>query len=664
MKKFTLIFVFLFLAPTLSWGNDAFAKIEGSTKPPKIKKSTISKVTVFLSGAQIERTAKVSLAPGNTTLLFDNLSNDIDENSIQISGLGNASILSVNFGINYLTEQMNSKKVDSLQLIKTSLETQILKLENAEAGLAKEEEVINVNKQLGSSTVEIDITKVKSLSTYYRSRITEIRNELLDLSLQKMQLQRQVSDLSRQFNELNITEEKSKGQITLKLNDERAENLDLIIRYNVSKAGWFPEYDLKAVSIDAPLDLSYKAHLYQQTGISWEDVNLVLSTGDPSTNNIKPDLETKYLNFVSHSYRNIQTTTKAYNYKYNPNIKTVTGTVTEGGVPLPGANVIVKGTSNGTQTDFDGNYSIQVSDGEKLLFSYIGYSTKELPIHASIINANLETINALDEVVVMGYGTENSSRRTRANSAKDVSTMLESKAAGIKIRGNNSLSGLSRKETATGDIKTEGITNTKFTITKKYSIESDGDVTVIEIDKFQVPAAYNYYVAPGVNENVFLTASIKDWVKYSLLPGEANVYFEGSFSGKTYINPLETTEELSVSLGVDPSITVKRKQLDNFKSKSFIGGQRIIDMGYEITIKNNKSKAITVKMEDRIPISQNKEIKVDDIETGDALFNKDTGMMQWEVKLQPSSEIDSSRSTIKKSFSYQLKYPKHKRINI
>jgi len=211
--------------------------------------------------------------------------------------------------------------------------------------------------------------------------------------------------------------------------------------------------------------------------------------------------------------------------------------------------------------------------------------------------------------------------------------------------------------TFTGDIKTEGITNTTFEIQKKYTIASDGDVTVIEIDKFQVPATYQYYVAPGVNENVFLTASIKDWVRYSLLPGEANIYFEGSFSGKTYVNPLETTEELSVSLGVDPNIVIKRKQLDNFKSKSFIGTQRIVDMKYAISLKNNKNKAITLKMEDRIPISQNKAIKVDEIETGDASFDKETGMMSWEITLSPGN-------TVKKEFGYELKFPKNKKINL
>lgn len=677
MKKLLLVFVLCVAHHALA---NTFNNATSTTasQPPSTKESSITKVTVYLSGAQIERSATLTIHEGTNTFLFDNLSNDIDENSIQISGLGDSSILSINFGINYLTEQLNSAQVDSLKSVKKQLETSILKLNSTLSGLEKEEEVIASNQRLGSTTTEIDLAKIKELATYYRTRITEIKNAKLDAEIEKTALQRQIQDITKQFNELNVTEEKSKGQITLKINSERTEALKLRITYNLSEAGWYPEYDLKAVATDAPLELSYKAHLYQKTGINWDDVHLTLSTGDPNTNNLKPTLETKYLNFVNQYYRNNSTPTKAYRYKYNPNVKTITGIVTENNGPLPGANVIVKGTSNGTQTDFDGKYSIEVNKGETLVFSYVGFSTVEIPIHASTINASLEADNALDEVVVIGYGTKRgkkargyavssvSSESLDTHYEGDVAQILQGRAAGvditdgrnIRIRGSNSLKGGRRyRTTATGDTKTEGLTNTTFDIQKKYSIDSDGDVTVIEIDKFQVPATYEYYVAPAINENVFLTASIKDWVRYSLLPGEANIYFEGSFSGKTFINPLETTEELSVSLGVDPSIVVKRKQLDNFKSKSFIGTQRIIDMAYATTVKNNKTKAIDLKMVDRIPLSQNKEIKVDDLETGDATYDKDTGLLEWDIKLAPTA------SAIKE-FSYELKYPKYKRINL
>ncbi|WP_224491478.1 carboxypeptidase-like regulatory domain-containing protein [Robertkochia flava] len=83
--------------------------------------------------------------------------------------------------------------------------------------------------------------------------------------------------------------------------------------------------------------------------------------------------------------------------------KTITGTVTDqSGLPLPGANVLVKGTTNGTQTDFDGNYSIVASVGETLVYTFIGQKTEERTVGGSnVINVQLaEDAQALEEVVV------------------------------------------------------------------------------------------------------------------------------------------------------------------------------------------------------------------------------------------------------------------------
>ena len=89
--------------------------------------------------------------------------------------------------------------------------------------------------------------------------------------------------------------------------------------------------------------------------------------------------------------------------------RTISGTVTSAtdGLPLPGANVIVKGTSNGVQTDFDGNYSISASNGQTLVFSYLGLKTKEIAVGSqSVINVTLEEdAQALEEVIVTAYGT-------------------------------------------------------------------------------------------------------------------------------------------------------------------------------------------------------------------------------------------------------------------
>ncbi|MEZ4809475.1 MAG: SusC/RagA family TonB-linked outer membrane protein [Allomuricauda sp.] len=127
--------------------------------------------------------------------------------------------------------------------------------------------------------------------------------------------------------------------------------------------------------------------------------------------------------------------------------QTVSGTVTDANGPLPGASVLVKGTTNGTQTDFDGNYTLNGIDGSAtLVFSYIGYKTVEIGVNGqSTINVTLEEdAQALDEVVIIGYGTTTVKDATGSVSAvtsedfnggviASPEQLIQGKTAGVQI---------------------------------------------------------------------------------------------------------------------------------------------------------------------------------------------------------------------------------------
>lgn len=131
--------------------------------------------------------------------------------------------------------------------------------------------------------------------------------------------------------------------------------------------------------------------------------------------------------------------------------KTITGTVTDDtGMPLPGANIIIKGTSTGTQSDFDGLYSISASVGQTLQFTYVGFESQEVRVGtANSIDMTLNPGSALDEVVVTGYSTRNQTVQTSAVvsiSAEElnqmapttsIDNMLQGKAAGVQVTAAN-----------------------------------------------------------------------------------------------------------------------------------------------------------------------------------------------------------------------------------
>jgi len=637
MKKLILL---LFVCSSTLFANDA------------ITESKLKAVTVYLDGAQITRNASVKMNSGTTEFTFGNLSPHIQESSIQISGLKAASILSINYGINYLSKNDYS---DEIKKIKDSLTIYTDKIQFEDdliAGYNEELQLIQNNRQLGSETQVVSLNQLQEFAAYYRQRLTAIKNDIYTSEKKKKTYLLSIHDLKKQLAEFNVDDKIETGEIKVKLNADQSTNLNLIIKYNVSNAGWFPIYDLKADKVNTPLQLAYKAHVYQKTGVDWSAIKLTLSTSDPNTNNIKPDINPKYLNFINRysGYKNNRAT-RSYNYKYNPLVNTVSGTIIgDDGLPLPGVNVIVKGTSNGTQTDFDGNYSINVETGKALQFSYVGFQSEELPVHSSTMNLNMkEDLNALDEVVITAMGVKK--EKSAIGYASRVQDMAKNE------EWDNEPYTEQKDYTANGDIIEQGITNTRFEIKKQYSIPNDGDITVIEIENYTVPAEYAYFAAPVLNENVFLTAKIGNWEQYNLLPAEANVYFEGSYSGKTNINPQATTDSLTVSLGVDPNVVVKRNELTNFKKQTFIGSNKVVNRAYEIELKNNKLSNIDIVLYDRIPISQNKDIKVDAIETGTSDYDAKKGIMKWKLNIAAEAS-----KTFK--FSYSIKFPKRKRINL
>ncbi|MDO6473362.1 TonB-dependent receptor [Maribacter sp. 1_MG-2023] len=132
----------------------------------------------------------------------------------------------------------------------------------------------------------------------------------------------------------------------------------------------------------------------------------------------------------------------------------ISGTISDAQGPLPGASVVVKGTTTGAQTDFDGNYSLTVNNGEVLVFSYIGYATQEIPVDGqSLINITLEEdASKLDEVVVLGYTTKKkgevtgsvstiSSEAIEQSSSKDIAKSLAGRASGLIISDRGGVPG-------------------------------------------------------------------------------------------------------------------------------------------------------------------------------------------------------------------------------
>jgi len=193
--------------------------------------------------------------------------------------------------------------------------------------------------------------------------------------------------------------------------------------------------------------------------------------------------------------------------------------------------------------------------------------------------------------------------------------------------------------------------NTEFKIDLPYTIHSGNKPTAVSIRDYNMKADYIYSVTPKLDKDAFLLARATGWEEFNLLPGEANVFFEGTFVGKSYIDPNNTRDTLDISLGRDKRVIVQRERVKEFSSKKFIGLNQRESFAYEISIRNTKSEPLRILIEDQIPVSQNDQIEVIVGDTGGAQFNGVTGKLIWEITLQPNE-------TKKVAFKFDIKYPK------
>jgi uncharacterized protein (TIGR02231 family) len=198
--------------------------------------------------------------------------------------------------------------------------------------------------------------------------------------------------------------------------------------------------------------------------------------------------------------------------------------------------------------------------------------------------------------------------------------------------------------------------NISFDIDIPYTILSNGKAHSVALKDLKLPATYKYYAVPKVEKEAFLLAEISEYSKFNLLPGEANIIFEGMYVGKTMINPNQTSDTLNLSMGRDKKIAIKREKIADKSGTKFLSGYKEQTFTYDITVKNNKKEAIELLLKDQYPISTDKEITIELLDNGKAKVNTETGILTWDVKL-------NAGETKKYRISYKVKYPKDEFID-
>jgi hypothetical protein len=590
----------------------------------------IEKATVFLNGAQINRSGKVAITPGNSEIIFKGISPYINKQSIQVKGEGNFTVLSVVHKLNYLQEQTKQADVQKVEDQKEIIQDKINTETNMLNIYLNEESLLAKNQAIVAQNTGLKTADLKEAADFHRLRLTELKLKETEVNKTLKKLNTEIAKLNKQQDELNKQASTATSEVVVTVQSKETVNADFMLSYFVDKAGWYPTYDVRVKDIMSPVMMAYKANVYQSSGEDWKEVKLTLSTADPKQNGEKPNLPTWYLHYFTPQSYGINTGSNSY----NPNVREVSGRVTyQNGQAVSYATVMVKGTKNGTSTDANGNFRISIPyNASTIVFSAVGLQTRELFISSNQMNIAMQQSNQnLDEVVVIGYG----SRRS------DDDNDFNGSYAKVKKEASIPLTVSERQNT----------TSFSYDIEIPYSILNDGKTSTVEMKQMEVPALYEYYCAPKLEQDVFLTAKITDWSELNLLEGESNLFFEGTFIGKAMINPKTAGDTLSLSLGRDKNIAVKRTSVKEFSKKQFLGSNKIDYRTFEISIRNNKKQSINLIVEDQYPISTMKEVEVDKIEHKEAELDAETGKLKWTIQLDGGKEK-------KLGFKYSVKYPK------
>ena len=621
----------------------------------------ITGVKVFLSGAEITRTGKVELVKGTSTLLLAGLSEEVDPANIQVSGSGAFTILGVQHRLNYLEEKQDRAEVVDLKA----------RLKAIEADIAKEQSLLNVlemeNARLAKNDViagdqGLALEQLRSINDYLQTRQEALALKRLDRQARVAQLNEDLGKLRLQLGQLQGKTTRPTSEVLVEVSANAPVSATLTVKYLVRSAGWNPNYDIRVADITKPLQLTYKAHVYQSTGEDWDKVQLALSSGEPNKEAIMPELAPWRIDFGAVPYRDA-----AKPQASNTNVHDVRGIIRDAttGEPLPFVNVVLfdanGATINGTTSNVDGYYAIAVpANGNMLQFAYIGYQSQNMAISSNTMNVGLaQSAQQLQSIEVVSAQSRSSMMRMTPGVVNmDVRKRGRIRRQKEEEYDEDEFGGLAENMEATSALVESAVqraTSFEFAISVPYSIPSDGQNHQVGVQEHELPGTYRYYCTPKLDLDAFLFAEVTGWESMNLLAGPAYIYFEGTYVGESLLDLSGVGDTLDISLGRDKGITVQRTKRKDFSRRAVAGGKRTESVGWELAVRNNKAQAVDLVLTDQYPVAVRSEIEVHLDEDGGAAVNTEKGFLTWKVKVEP-------RTNQQWRFGYSVKVPKERLV--
>ena len=563
MKNSIIILLFL------SLGSIVFA----SSDPIKSK---LNAVTVYAQGAQLHHKASFSYVKGINEIILEGISPFIDARSIQVSakGTGEIIILDSKFTTFYPETPQSTKDAAMIKLEK-SIALLLDSMQNLDYDIRETNDeltLLNSTKNIiiqngimrNQGKVNDSIELLKLAVTYYADKISSLNKSILILDKKRSKQNKLKSEMNERYQHLeNLkrqggqkTQKAPVPRIVVSLQAKQTGSGSVEFSYVARNAGWTPLYDLRSDSQSGKLNLTYKAQVYQNTGLDWKNIALSISTNNPNANKTKPELNPWYINYMN---------TRAVTNKKTRNL----------------------------------DYLSQPQMVPNQVYNQ-GFAYESL--------------------------TESADEEVPALTSNQFTTVVHHLIAA------------------------------EFKIDLPYTIPSNNEQHMVLIKQEELNTSFKYFAVPKMDAGVYLVAQMTKMDELQLVPASANIFFDGTYIGQTYIDPTQMDDTLNLSLGKDPNIVVKRTLLKKDCKNKIISDKKERTLAYHFEVKNNKSSDIELVVQDQIPLTTNSEITINTIELSKGKLDELTGLVEWEFKLKPrqSEEFD---------FKFKIKHDKDKQIN-
>lgn len=661
----------LWLALSTLWAN--------ATDTLKVN-SEISNVTVYFTGAQIERVAKVKLSAGSQLVMIQNLPYQFDEKSLQVTLKPSIKLLSatrVQFEPIYNTTKIQQEYENQ----KDSLEREIRILTQKINTQRQVEKLILSNQQFKNKEGSVNLTDVKSAAEFWDTKLNSCRELIFRYTYSITQIKEKIEKIHEKITYLQKDYPSYSSAVLINLDCPAAQQSEITLSYLSAYAGWKPTYDFRVEEIGKPLSIIYRAEVYQSTGENWNANSITLSSGNPRQGGSKPELQPWYIN---------QPQPIPYNPVYSSdNQGQLSGRVYDNRnlESLPAANVLLFLNNQLIQvyrTGEDGKYQFNPLQAGyyTIEVQYIGYAQSgrlgvsvnnkqitrmDLPLQfgyyasmdeiayenevMAVNNANMEIVDDLAFYPGQASGSATYMKAPMASySSMDIAMQeVEVKQSGRLKKPIQEISFVENTVKPTA-------ANLEYTIKEKMFIASDGNNNKLKIKEVKIPVDYVYYVVPQLDPDAFLTAEVDGWEELNLLSGKTQIFYEGTFIAESYLDVLQTSDTLSLSLGRDKNIAIDRVQKKNLAHKNIIGSNTKDHFLWNLTIRNNRNLPIQLVVEEQIPVSNQKDIEVNLINAGGGVLDRNTGIITWKHKIDATSKIEYD-------YEFQIKYPETVKIN-